>query len=63
MIKQDLERLKPEERRLLQYAFENGFPQHVMLPGNRFIGVHADKIRHLDIEERAGVWSTGKVKG
>lgn len=63
MIKEILEKLKPEERRLLYYAFEQGFPQHITLPGNKFIGVHTDRIKHLQVEERAGVWSTGKVAG
>lgn len=63
MIKETLDRLKPEERRLLMYAFENEFAQYVSLPGNKFLGVNAHSIKHLKIEETAGKWSFGTIKG
>lgn len=63
MIKEVLEHLKPEEKRLLMYAFENEFSQHVTLKDNKFIGVNVHNIKHLQIEEQAGKWAYGTVKG
>jgi len=62
-IKETLSSLSDKERRLLMYAFEHSLGQHVTLPDNRFIGVNVEHIKNLEIEESAGVWAVGKVRG
>lgn len=62
-IKETLSSLSDKEQRLLMYAFEHGLGQYVTINGNRFIGVHVEHIRNLEVEEAAGVWAIGKVKG
>lgn len=63
MIKEILDKLKPDQKRLLMYAFENEFSQYITLPDNKFIGVNAHNIKHLQVEEQAGKWAYGSVKG
>ena len=63
MIKEILSQLKPEERRLLDYAFEEEFSQYVTLPNNKFVGVNTQHVKHLQIEEQAGKWFYGTIKG
>ena len=62
-IKATLAAISDKERQLLMYAFEHGISQHVSLEGNRFIGVNVTHIRSLEIEQEAGVWATGRVRG
>jgi len=62
-IKDVLDSLNDEQRRLLMYAFEHGIAQHVVLPDKKFIGVNVNHIKHLRIGEEAGVWATGEVLG
>jgi hypothetical protein len=45
------------------YGFENSFSQYICLPGGRFIGVNIGNVKHLEIEQSAGVWAIGKIKG
>jgi len=61
MLKEILDKLKPEERARLMHAFENHFSQHVKLEGNKFIGVNITG-NNFEIEEQAGVWSYGNVR-
>ncbi len=59
-IKELLDELTEEERRTLNYAFENLFAQYILLPDGRYIGVHLDG--HPGLSEpdmRAGKWSSG----
>jgi hypothetical protein len=62
-IKEILDSLRDHERRQLMYGFEHEFSQYVCLSGGRFIGVNVKTIKHLEIEQEAGVWATGKIKG
>ena len=62
-IKEILDNLKDHEREQLMYGFEHEFAQYICLPDNQFIGVNVDKIKHLEIKQQVGVWSTGIVKG
>jgi hypothetical protein len=62
-IKDIFENLNDEDRRQLLYGFEHEFAQFVCLPDNQFIGVNIDNIKHLKVEQKAGVWATGTVKG
>ena len=62
-IKETLGALSDKERRLLMYAFEHSLGQHVTLPGNRFIGVNVEHIKSLEVEDVAGAWAIGRVKG
>jgi hypothetical protein len=60
-VKEKLDRLNPEQRRQLMYAFEHGFAQFVEGDDGSYVGVHADRISHLRPEGVAGVWSFGRV--
>jgi non-homologous end joining protein Ku len=62
-IKEVLDNLKEHERQQLMYGFEHEFAQYVCLDDNQFIGVNVEKIKHLEIKQQVGVWSTGIVKG
>ena len=62
-IKETLNTLSEKERRLLMYAFEHDLGQHVTISGNRFIGVNVEHTKSLSVEESAGVWAIGRVKG
>ncbi len=62
MIKELLNRLQPFERRQLMYAFDQEIAQYIELDGGIFVGVHVEPLKHLVIEEQAGVWACGKVK-
>lgn len=63
MISEIINNLQPKERQLLMYAFENEFSQYITLPGNRYIGVNTHSVKHLTIDESAGKWTYGKVRG
>ena len=63
MIKDIIDKLEPEQKRQLMYAFEHQFAQYVSLPNNKFVGVNISPLKHLEIEESAGVWAYGEVKG
>lgn len=62
-IREILDSLREHERQQLMYGFEHEFAQYVCLPEGKFIGVNVKGIKHLEIEQEAGVWSTGKIKG
>ena len=61
-IKSKINELSLQERRQLAHAFDNGFSQFISI-GDTFVGVNIDtnKLKHLKIEEEAGVWSTGMI--
>jgi hypothetical protein len=58
-----LKTLKPNERRILDYAHEHGISQYVEFSPGRFVGVDAERISYLAIERSTGRWSTGSIKG
>jgi hypothetical protein len=62
MIKDIIDRLAPEQKRQLMYAFEHEFAQYIELPNNHFVGVNVRPIQHLQILESAGDWSFGTIK-
>lgn len=64
-IKELLDSLSPEDRRLLSYAFEHDLSQFVVLPDGQYVGVNLDPTKQTDLNEpdmRAGVWSAGITK-
>ena len=61
MIKEILDNLHPQERRRLMYAFEHDMGQFVEYKEGKFVGVNVTHIRHLTIEESAGVWAAGNI--
>jgi hypothetical protein len=63
MIRQILDELPEQKRRLLMYAFEHDLGQYVQLDGGKFVGVNIQNIRNLQITESAGKWAVGIVKG
>jgi hypothetical protein len=62
MIKEILDKLKPDEKRLLMYAFEQDYSQFVRVNTSQFIGVNCHCIKNLEIIESAGKWSIGNIK-
>ena len=62
-IKDALDKLSDEQRRQLMYAFEHQFSQFIKLANKKFVGVNVKPIKHLRIDEEAGVWSIGEVLG
>jgi len=60
MIKPILDSLRPDQKDLLMYAFENNISQRVKLKDGRFIGVHINEDSDTIIEERVGNWVIGK---
>ena len=61
-IKDTLNALSDQQRRLLMYAFEHKITQHIELPEKKFIGVNVKHIKHLSVSEEAGDWAVGEVK-
>jgi hypothetical protein len=61
-VKEVLDGLKSQERDQLMVAFEGDFSQYVELPDNKYIGVHANRVKHLEIEQSAGDWSIGRIR-
>lgn len=61
-IKALLARLDPKKKEQLTYAFEEGLTnQYVEYEPGRFIGVNIDGLHNLNIEQEAGVWSSGTI--
>lgn len=58
-ILKQLELLQKDQLRL---AHSHGVPQYILLPGNRFIGVHLNGVRHLIIDFEYNDWYIGTVK-
>jgi len=54
--------LSPKEKATLDYAREYGLSQFIRYGENRFIGINAERISFLQIEETAGQWSIGTIK-
>jgi len=61
-IKQTIDSLNQEQKRKLMYAFENQLTQYVELPDSRYVGVNTERLKHLNPEQKAGVWSYGTIK-
>ena len=61
-IKSTLDKLPPEQKKQLMYAFEHELAQYVPIDNGNFIGVNVDPIKHLKVTERAGVWAIGEIK-
>lgn len=68
-IKQILDSLKDDERRLLNYAFEHEMTEYIRLkdssgkPNGCYVGVNAGRSPSLIPEQIAGAWSIGWIKG
>ena len=56
-----LNSLTVDQRRRLQYSFENQFSQYVEIGNGKFMGVSVQSLKHLKIEESAGTWSYGSI--
>lgn len=61
MIKDYLDKLKPEEKRQIMYAFEHQFSQRIFIDEKRFLGVNIRPSKNIKIIESVGVWSYGEV--
>lgn len=62
LINNQIEKLTPQEKKAIIYAFENQQPYYVKLEDNRFVGVHITSEPNLIIEEVVGAWSLGRLK-
>ena len=58
-----LNNLSVDQRRRLQYAFENQFSQYVEVGQGKFVGVNVQPLKNLKIVENAGTWAYGEIKG
>jgi hypothetical protein len=56
-----LDKLTPEEKRLLEHAFESSVPQYVEWSRGKFIGVDCQKVKNFVTEQQAGRWSAGRI--
>lgn len=63
-LRQLLDGISPKDRALLQYAFENGKTQIVMVEDSQqFLGVNIPKGNPIyEISQEAGSWSSGTLK-
>lgn len=66
-VKEVLDDLPDEDKRLLNFALEMEITQFIALkgpdgqPDGRYIGVNCERIGHLSPKFRAGVWSVGTI--
>lgn len=61
-IKELLGLLNKNEQATLYYAYQHGISQFVEYTPGRFIGVHAERIPRLHIEQVRGQWSSGSIR-
>lgn len=59
-IKEIIDSLSEDERKLLNYAFENSLSQFVRLPGGKFVGVNVSYLTYLEPDLIAGKWTYGR---
>ena len=62
-LKDRIQSLPAEQQRQLYYAFEHGIAQYVEVDQASFVGVNVDKIKNLQVEDKAGAWSFGTISG
>lgn len=60
-IKEALKSLTVDKRSLLDYAFENGLSEYVIIANKWFIGVNVEGNPNLIVIETKGLWSFGEV--
>lgn len=60
-IKEIMDSLRPEDRKLLNYAFEHELEQHIRLPDNKYVGVNIRTLKNLKAELAVGLWSYGSI--
>lgn len=63
-LRECLDSLNDEQRRLLMYAFEHELSQYVLMQDGRYIGVNTRSIPYLfpDFKMCTGVWSVGECR-
>ena len=62
MLIQLIKDLKPDQKKLLNYAFENELSEIIMLSETHFLGVNAHRIPKVQIIESKGAWSYGTIQ-
>jgi hypothetical protein len=60
-LREILNSLTPDQRELLNYAFEHQIGQHVEYETGKFIGVNVENIDYLSVEQSQGNWSSGVI--
>lgn len=60
-IKEALATISKPERQMLDYAFENGVAEYVIISKKWFIGVNIVNNPNIDILETKGLWSFGNI--
>jgi hypothetical protein len=63
MIRDVLDRLDMEDRRLLSYALDHDLSQTVKLPQGKFVGINIHPGANMVIEEQVGNWCYGSYRG
>lgn len=58
-LKELLDNLDPVDKAVLDYAFELGVCQVILLKGKKYIGVNCSTLKTCLPEMEAGVWSYG----
>ncbi len=61
-LREILNSLSPDQRNLLDYAFEHDIGQHVEYEKDKFIGVNVENIDYLKVVDSRGSWSIGVIK-
>lgn len=66
-LQERLNKLSPDERAQLDYAFEEGVTDFIRTKDEdgkltRYVGVFADRSPALIPDQVAGAWSAGKIK-
>lgn len=62
-LKDILDKLSKTDRAVLNYSFEHSMVQYVQYEPGKFIGVHIKDSKYLTVEQSAGNWSSGTIKG
>jgi hypothetical protein len=60
MIRDVLDELSPQDRRLLTYALDHDIGQVIKLPDKKFVGINIQPCENMIVLERVGDWCYGK---
>jgi hypothetical protein len=61
-IKEALAAISRSERQMLDYAFENGIADYVIISKKWFIGVNLVNNPNITVLETKGLWAFGEIK-
>ena len=61
-LERAMRKLSKADRARLDWCFEAGKPDFVRSEEGLFVGVHLDRVPHLELVERDGAWALAKKK-